>query len=269
MVDQDTECLVCIHSSHLLTRPWCVGEVTTAYRAKINMQVVRLHLVERPSDNFIENFVGFVPDLECLTHNGIELDLVQQALVHFQSLPAVGLPLQLQDSTVTSLALALVGKMSATASHDLKAEVVEECPERSVLIISDKEDIAGASTAFILRELLIPFITPRYEVTAHVLMQGARIPVASITKVALICTTGVFENPIITTLLHLQISSVAVLPMMCSSSFVFPTPQALRKSAVVKDLSEEEQEKLIAITQSIFTEIAIEFSPSALGATEA
>eukprot|EP00971_Amphidinium_carterae_P255034 5062959-Amphidinium_carterae.1 len=75
MVDQDTENLVCIHSSHLLTRPWCVGEVTTAYRAKISMQVVRLHLVEKPSDNFIENFAGFVPDLECLTHNGIDLAL--------------------------------------------------------------------------------------------------------------------------------------------------------------------------------------------------
>eukprot|EP00971_Amphidinium_carterae_P336587 6473028-Amphidinium_carterae.1 len=107
MVGQDTESLVCIHSSHLLTRPWCIGEITTAYRAKINIQVVRLHSVEKPSEHFVEHFAAFVPDVACLTPHGIELASVQEALGHWCSLPAVHLPLELQDKTVTSLATAL------------------------------------------------------------------------------------------------------------------------------------------------------------------
>eukprot|EP00971_Amphidinium_carterae_P269184 5340313-Amphidinium_carterae.1 len=67
--------------------------------------------------------------------------------------------------------------MSVTASHDLKAaDQGEAVPERSLLIIADKTDIEGASTAFILRELLLPIITPLYEVTAHVLTHGERVP---------------------------------------------------------------------------------------------
>jgi len=268
-VDQDTECLVAIHSSHLLTRPWCVGEITTAYRANISIQVVRLHLVEKPTQHFIQNFEGFVPDLACLTENGIGLELVEEALFHLQSLTAIRLPPELQDGAVTGLAAALLGKMGAAASHDIKAEEGENVPGGCMLIVSDKKDLEAASTAFILRELITPIIAPAYEVTAHVLTHGKALPIG-IQRVALVCTSGVFENPIITNLLSLAGSEpVVILPLMCSSSFVFPTPQVLRESSVVSALSLEEQEQLILLIQSVFTEIAVEFAPSSLGATEA
>eukprot|EP00971_Amphidinium_carterae_P211984 4206522-Amphidinium_carterae.1 len=91
------------------------------------------------------------------------------------------------DKAIAYLALVLMGKTSVTARHHFTAEAAEECTEWSVLNRSDKEDIEGAS----------------------IVMPDA----SGISKVALMCTTGVFESPIITTLLHLQISSVAIKPM--------------------------------------------------------
>mmetsp|Transcript_39305 Transcript_39305/g.90810 ORF Transcript_39305/g.90810 Transcript_39305/m.90810 type:complete len:219 (+) Transcript_39305:3-659(+) len=114
-------------------------------------------------------------------------------------------------------------------------------------------------------------IAPAYGVTANVLTHGKALP-EGITRVALVCTSGLFENPIITnllTLLAMDSSSLLILPLMCSSLFVFPTQQALRESTGLSSLTVQEQEKLVLLIQSVFTEIAIEFAPAALGATEA
>jgi len=266
MVDQDTECLVAIHSAHLLTRPWCIGEITTAHRAKILIQVVRLPLVEKPSAHFVENIFNFVSETECLTENGISVEMVQQALEHFQSLFAISLPSELQDKSVTNLGAALLGKISATASHDVHAEEGEDVPENALMIVADKKDLEAASAAFILRELIIPIIAASQGVTASVLSAGQRMP-ASITRVALMCTNGLFENPILVNLLDLPASAV-ILPLMCSNTFVFPSAQGLRGSVAVSALSAEQQNKLVQLIQLVFTEIAVEFQPSGLGANE-
>eukprot|EP00971_Amphidinium_carterae_P091685 1814993-Amphidinium_carterae.1 len=139
--------------------------------------------------------------------------------------------------------------MSSSASHDMKAEKAEDVQNHSLLIIADKKDIEGASSAFILRELLIPIIAPLHEVTAHVFTHGGKLPVETITKVALVCTSGLFEDPIITTLLQLRITSLVTMPLICSSSFVFPTPQVLKGSEAIKGLQAEEQAKLISMIQ--------------------
>eukprot|EP00971_Amphidinium_carterae_P262895 5215375-Amphidinium_carterae.1 len=60
--------------------------------------------------------------------------MVQQALEHFQSLFAISLPSELQDKSVTNLGAALLGKISATASHDVHAEEGEDVPENALMI---------------------------------------------------------------------------------------------------------------------------------------
>jgi len=51
--------------------------------------------------------------------------------------------------------------------------------------------------------------------------------------------------------------------------FKFPEVKALRKSQCVSDLCEQDRETFLSFVQQIFQEIAVEFLPTALSATEA
>jgi len=267
MVANDTEILVAIHSQQLLMRPWCAGEVVTAHRHKLIISVVRAHGIERPSSEFIENYEQYVPDTRSLTEQGITLEMIQVALSYFRSLHAIYLVEVISSDEVNELSSALVNKVGQTSSKKLSAKR-RDCPSRSVVILCDRQDLEAASTALILMDFLVVIITTEFQAPVHVLGSEEILP-SDVAKSALICTNGVWSGFVVQALMTLARNlEASVMPVMSTSQFVFPTASVLGKSAVAQDFSNEDFDLLVAFISAIFTEIAVDFAPSALSATE-
>jgi len=143
-----------------------------------------------------------------------------------------------------------------------------ECPSQSVVILCDRQDLEAASTALILMDFLQFIITTEFQAPVHVLGSDEILP-PDVNKSALICTNGVWSGLVVQALMTLARNAEAtVMPVMSTSQFIFPTATVLEKSAVVQDISDEDFDLLVSFVTAIFTEIAVDFAPSALSASE-
>ena len=60
--------LVVLCSAEVLSRPWCVGEMTTAHRHGVDVILILFPNFRWPTEEFVSNYATHVSDIECLFH---------------------------------------------------------------------------------------------------------------------------------------------------------------------------------------------------------
>lgn len=91
-VAYETETLAVLHTSDVLKRPWCMGEITISYKRNVPTVIVMFPGTNLPSTNFIDNYETFVQGIHILTDYGIQLLQVKDALRSLSMRPSIYLP---------------------------------------------------------------------------------------------------------------------------------------------------------------------------------
>eukprot|EP00971_Amphidinium_carterae_P267114 5298630-Amphidinium_carterae.1 len=99
IVAHETETLAVICSQSVLTRPWCVGEITTAHVHHVTTIPVFVAGVTPAPQEFIDDFFDKV-DISSLTRYGIDLPMIQVALTSLGKASAIYFPQEIQDGAL-------------------------------------------------------------------------------------------------------------------------------------------------------------------------
>jgi hypothetical protein len=156
-VGTNVECLVVLASREILTRPWCVGEITVSKEANTCTIIVECADYEKPTTDFIENFYKYIQDCFLLLENNIQNSQVKSALQWFGELESViRIPSMLSEQVMT----VLVQNIKDQRFGDVKAvednkrtSNVKSSP--SIVLAADDENSEALASVRILSQILV------------------------------------------------------------------------------------------------------------------
>jgi len=269
VVAHKTGTLVVIQSRSVLLRPWCAGEITTAFRSSVRTVSVFIHGVPGPTDEFIAKYGTHVPDLSTLTEFGILLEHIQEAFSWLTQQAAIYLPAEAREPAIDEVCTTLVNDLKNAGDSRTIDKRVENMPAKlRLLLLADEQDLEAISTALILRHLLIPLTVHLDRATGFLWSPGQEIR-PMVEKAALVLTNGVFNEAIVGAVRKLTELKASILPIMSTTNFQFPSTHWLARQNYIMEMEEEKAAATIRMIKNIFTEIAVDFQPSALSGTEA
>jgi len=278
-VSSDLETLVVLLSKEILLRPWCMGEVSTAYANKIQVVTVLFPGFEYPEDSFLERYEEHVPDANMLSGHGISLDLLKTALRWLQSRTTIALPHDMSNSLMKELADTLVktqrskkidGQHLALGQDAAMALTTERHAgsKFSNYILANTANWESQCTALVLQRLLAPLMSSEPQEIPQVFKDSSDDLAPSCKQLCLICDTAIFRSPLaVNILLQAAKQDIAVLPVVSEATFRFPTPQYLTEIAATAEefLKQAEAEytgaQFARVVNRIFKEIAVELNP--------
>ena len=109
-VGNDTDTLVVICTSEILSRPWCVGEMTTARLHGVDTILVVLPDFTWPTEDFITLYASHVPGVYGLAKFGISVSMAQVTLAWLSTKSQISLPNKLSLSVSDAVAGKLVSR---------------------------------------------------------------------------------------------------------------------------------------------------------------
>lgn len=286
VVSSDTETLVVLCSKEILSRPWCMGEVTSANCNHVSVVKIVLSDFRRPDEHFIDNYEQHVPDAVMLSQHGISVDLIKESLHWLCTRPEIEVRGQMCATTLTGVSRCLLGGLSGdkvvidserVVRDDDDAEGARSMPKRwrSQAVPMDKDNyilanmanLESAAAAFVLSRLLAPLMQHLPEQIPQVLQDDQVLP-ATAKQLCLICDNGVFTSmQVVRTLVLAAEGRLGVLPVVAEASFRFPSKEFLVSLAkqtndVLHHMGSEYKGVAFArIVDNIFKEIAVEVNP--------
>jgi hypothetical protein len=257
-VAKDTDAVVVLLSGDVLSRPWCVGEITAAHVNRVPIVPVMFPGVAFPSDDFIDNFRTHVPDITSLTKHGVDTELVTLALRHLKQRE----PIELRGSVNQTL----VGKLGECLASQMKSlelgpyqELISR--ESEVAILADGSNYEAMASALILNRLLVPHTAHDSRLIPHVLPKGGVLP-SSVKKLIVLVTTGIFHQKyILEALLHAAKNKVLPVLAIADQDFKFPTKDYLLELRQFLKFFSDEPELVVSSIEEIFTEVGVLFLP--------
>jgi len=253
-IRSELDTLVVLCTSQVLQRPWCLGEVTTAYLNKVT--VVRVKLPDFVAlDEAAINACHKMDGISMLAEHGMSVDMVQHALRWLGTTTEIGMPMEVtnaemrklvdglvhqndagvvrknssstRNSSTTTMALTfgLRGSVRTNSGGD-KTSSSSQSPK--AIILADQANLEAACTARIIHKMLMPLVLlegnkGQSNSAVHVLMLEEEMP-AGVRQVILVCTNGVTERPhVFRALVVASEAEADFLPVVSEPSFRFPT----------------------------------------------
>jgi len=105
-----TDTLVVLCTSSILSRPWCVGEMTTAKLHGVDTILLIFPEFQWPADDFVENYPQHVEGVLSLVKFGIHVDMVQEALRWLRTRPSIVIPEEMSLAVADAVAGKLVSR---------------------------------------------------------------------------------------------------------------------------------------------------------------
>jgi len=222
-----TQVMVFVGSNELLTRPWCMGELTTAHRHKIPSVKLGLPDFSDPTDDFINGYATTMGDLSVLTCHGIAIKDAQDAMRWFRSLPEISVPAEIHDARMKDVTNAIMESRGAVdlsqASHKKKSQRATAEGQTSTRIIVDARNWESCSAGMILERMLAVHYVDRPDIMPSVLTSEDVVPAAT-KQVILICSFGALESEnVMERLLQVSDRKLPVSPVITEYGFRFPT----------------------------------------------
>eukprot|EP00930_Biecheleria_cincta_P035797 TRINITY_DN2459_c0_g1_i4.p1 TRINITY_DN2459_c0_g1~~TRINITY_DN2459_c0_g1_i4.p1 ORF type:complete len:1420 (-),score=174.31 TRINITY_DN2459_c0_g1_i4:106-3750(-) len=285
-VGSRSEQVVVLMTKEILLRPWCIGELVTAHLHQPRVKIMPVFWPDftRPDDGFISRYTSHV-DCSCLVPHNITTRMIQSMLGWLRDLPGLSLP-SLVTGDIMNKVLdyiitvplaqpqeaensACFSDVASTNSYGFvtlhrSSSIAKETTQ--VVVIADNYNTESVATAFVLCKMVAqltiqdPSLTPRY------LQQDEDIP-SSVKICIFILSHGVlFEAPFLKAILQAARIESMVLPIITQESFRFPgrpfcDEYKKRISMLASHDILEPPETLAQLIDTLFTEIAIVFSP--------
>ncbi|CAE8619797.1 unnamed protein product [Polarella glacialis] len=271
----EAEHLVILGTRDILTRRWCMGEVTTGRLHKINTVVVALPDYEPPSESLVQEYQVHVPDVTELAAHGISLADVQETLRWMRELPTIELRGTLDSTSARSLWKELVVMHVSPGSmvHQMSCEAQDE-PDKDarlasrktqyngskVAILVDYENMEAVATALVLQLMVSPLLVSLGGMVPYI-MAADEEAMPTVQIIVMICSQGCFANPdIASVLVSSAARSLTVLPIIAEDAFRFPTKDFYEVLATAGTTSMPAKlSQLAAVIKQVFQEIAVEF----------
>mmetsp|Transcript_16482 Transcript_16482/g.57649 ORF Transcript_16482/g.57649 Transcript_16482/m.57649 type:complete len:480 (-) Transcript_16482:280-1719(-) len=108
-IQSETETLVVLCSRHILQRPWCVGEITTAFLNQVKLVRFALPDFAPPDDGAIAAYQQNESML-ALAEHGMSIGMIQDALRWFATTPQLAVPAAITNKCMVQLVNTLVLK---------------------------------------------------------------------------------------------------------------------------------------------------------------
>jgi len=267
-VRTEVDDLVVLCSREVLLRPWCVGEVTTAFLNDVNVVKVILSDFVPPDAAAIEAY-GEMNSMFMLAQYGIGTKMIQDALRWFESNPLLRVPGVITNSSMEEFACRLTRR--DFGSHPAIAGTVKAVAiptsNNCTVILADQSNLEATCTACVVAKMLLAFLALDQGVT-FVLQQASQMPLG-VKHVVLVCTNGVLQKKNIIESL-LLVSGLHIEPIVSETAFRFPTPEFcdeltehVEMLALQPDQMDLNAQEFVALVREIFKEIAIQVDPQA------
>lgn len=296
IVGNHVETLVVLCTEKILTRPWCVGEMTNARLRSLDVFLIIFPNFQSPSEDFISNYERHLDGVEMVAAHGIGIDMMRDTLRWLPSLPHIVLPSAMTGACLTSVMGKLVARKGGKRElspvlgvqsielddfdTDILGEeseetgaceswkvygnqcVVEDRPgslvpmECRVVSVVDHSNWEAVCAALIIQELMKPF-SPLLCMVPHVLGADETMSDA-VTIVLVICSSGCFQRAaFVQQLMEAASRRAGVVPIIIEKSFDIPKTYATD----CFELAGTEPDQVAFLVQSIFENIAIYVIP--------
>ncbi|CAE8690050.1 unnamed protein product [Polarella glacialis] len=286
-VGNDTEHLIILGTKDILTRKWCMGEVTTGRIHKVKTVVVALPDYEPPSETLVEEYQVHVPDVTELAAHGISLAAVQETLLWMRELPTFELLGTLDSKLTRALCKELVvmhvspgsmGKNGFQLSNeaedelDKKTRLVNRKAQYNgskVAILVDYKNMEAVATALVLQLMVSPLLMSSGGMVPYI-MTANEEAMPTVQIIVVICSQGCFGNPdIARVLVSSAARSLTVLPIIAEDGFRFPTKDFYDEVLATAGTTSMpgNPSHLVAVVKQVFQEIAVGFNPQAYSAS--
>ena len=110
VVSNETETLVVLCTTEILSRPWCVGEMTTARLHHVDTILVFFPDFRWPSREFVGDYSQHVSGILSLAAYGISEEMARATLLWLASRPVILLPSTMSVACADAVAGKLVGR---------------------------------------------------------------------------------------------------------------------------------------------------------------
>ncbi|CAE8608411.1 unnamed protein product [Polarella glacialis] len=277
----DTEHLIILGTKDILTRKWCMGEVTTGRLHKVKTVVVALPDYEPPSETLVQEYQVHVPDVMELAAHGISLAAVQETLRWMRELPTIELLGTLDSKLIRAVCKELVvmhvspgsmGKNGVQLSNEAEDELHEETRMvnrkaqyngSKVAILVDYKNMEAVATALVLQLMVTPLLISSGGMVPYI-MTANEEAMPTVQIIVVLCSQGCFANPdIARVLVSSAARSLTVLPIIAEDGFRIPTKDFYDEVLVTAGTTSmpAKPSHLAAVIKQVFQEIAVGFNP--------
>ncbi|CAE8652094.1 unnamed protein product [Polarella glacialis] len=249
----DTEHLIILGTKDILTRKWCMGEVTTGRLHKVKTVVVALPDYEPPSETLVQEYQVHVPDVMELAAHGISLAAVQELVVMHVSPGSMG-------------------KNGVQLSNEAEDELHEETRMvnrkaqyngSKVAILVDYKNMEAVATALVLQLMVTPLLISSGGMVPYI-MTANEEAMPTVQIIVVLCSQGCFANPdIARVLVSSAARSLTVLPIIAEDGFRIPTKDFYDEVLATAGTTSmpAKPSHLAAVIKQVFQEIAVGFNP--------
>lgn len=263
-----SDMLVVCCSMELFSRPWCLGEMVVAMRNSLKAVKVILNDFQEFDDDFIADYMNFVPDVVCLSERGVGLVDVQAALRWTRNLPCLYMPAMLKAKCMEDLAQKL-SRSSEIPPSGLRIDRASATwplgAESKVCLLADLSVPEAVAAAMVLGRLLGSLMAHDIEMLPFILPEEHVLP-ESVKVLIIMCSSGVFQNSsVLSTLKAAAQRQTKYIPMITDDSFRFPSSEALAQQQKIMQLDgtpASEARALLQLIRLVFHAVAIVFQPS-------
>ncbi|CAE8615626.1 unnamed protein product [Polarella glacialis] len=279
----DTEHLIILGTKDILTRKWCMGEVTTGRLHKVKTVLVALPDYEPPSETLVQEYQVHVPDVMELAAHGISLAAVQETLRWMRQLPTIELLGTLDSKLTRAVCKELVViHVWAKNSFKLRNEAEDELDEETrlvnrkaqyngskVAILVDYKNMEAVATALVLQLMVSPLLISSGGMVPYI-MTANEEAMPTVQIIVVICSQGCFGNPDIARVLVFSAArSLTVLPIIAEDGFRFPTKDFYDEVVATAGTTSMpgNPSHLAAVMKQVFQEIALGFNPQGYSAS--
>jgi hypothetical protein len=267
-VRSQSENLVVLCTRSILSRPWCLGEITCTWmnQASIACKPIVFPDFAEPSDEFLDRIDQDI-NLDCLTQNSISVTQVRDALLWFKGLVSSKDAYALEDNVIRTDAL---GELTShLLAKEVKLGALGPTQPTTVSLLVDGTNREAIATAQILVKMCwqhaVQMNLVRFAPTlvdAETLAGTPREALSGDVDVLLIlCTNGCFlEEKFLRALDAATDRDLRYLPIIGDESFRFPGPTfyaAMKKTCEMAGV--RNHISVTVLLQSVFKEIACLF----------
>jgi len=281
-VRTDTKMFVVIVSSDVFTRPWCIGEMTTARVAKIISVLVTLPGGGLPDEEFITKLTECgLQNSDVLTQAGVDTVMLCRTLAWTNSLPNLKMQQHITSIRMTHMAdslhtvLQTMAKRSSKRAESVGSSISDPKWTESkgvhmtssaseVYCVFDIDNIDACSACHVLQRMLIPLSDYATELVPYIPDSVTSLPSRMATAIVM-CTNGIFENSTCAKMfVHVFTHRHISYPVLAEPTFRFPPPDAhawLHQMFSARLQLQEILDASSCITL-LFKEIATQFQPN-------
>lgn len=253
--------LVVVGTSSVLTRKWCLGEITTARVNNVPTVILGLADFELPNHCCLDTHLGLVNTSD-LANYGISIEDLKDTINWLETVKCF----PLEDFSLSALQ-SIVDELKGVKPALSPVADSTDSTDSDCLILSDPSNTEAMATAYILAAMTSHQIMHTQQTLPRVVVKGEKLPAITVKHGAsraisclLVCTRLCFHSKQMADWLLEAYSagSCRVLPIVSSEDFELPSVNMGHSLSLGNST---DVSLYLSILQSLFLEITLPFLP--------